>query len=103
MDNIQKTGLDVLFYGQEHYDTLAILSKKDDVTHEQVSDLMKNQKLLSNKDLMIRNFGELIENLKECENYIDRVLVSNNHNILTLYRMEVRNQMQTLADYLIIV
>ena len=67
LDNIQKTGLDVLFYGQEHYDTLAILSKKDDVTHEQVSELMTNQKLLSNKDLMIRNFGELIENLKECE------------------------------------
>lgn len=66
----------MLFYGQEHYDTLAILSKKDDMTHEQVSELMKNQKLLSNKDLMIRNFGELIENLKECETYIDRVIVT---------------------------
>ena len=55
---------------------MAILSKKDDVTHEHVSELMKNQKLLSNKDLMIRNFGELIENLKECEHYIDSVIVS---------------------------
>jgi len=40
-----------------------------------VSELMKNQKLLSNKDLMVRNFGELIHNLKECEEYVDRVIV----------------------------
>ena len=35
---------------------------------------MSKQKLLSNKDLMIRNFDELIYNLKECEHYIDNVL-----------------------------
>jgi hypothetical protein len=26
LDNYQRSGLDVLFYGQEHFDTLAILS-----------------------------------------------------------------------------
>jgi hypothetical protein len=26
MDKFQRSGLDVLFYGQEHFDTLAILS-----------------------------------------------------------------------------
>jgi hypothetical protein len=33
LDNFQKTGLDVLFYGQEHFDTLAILSMKDEMTN----------------------------------------------------------------------
>jgi hypothetical protein len=74
-DDYQKTGLDVLFYGQDHYDTLAILSMKDDMKETKVADLMNNQKLLSNKDLLIRNFGQLIENLKECEDYIQDVMV----------------------------
>jgi len=43
---------------------------KDDMSNEKVSDLMTNQKLLSNKDLMIKNLDNLIENLKECEDYI---------------------------------
>lgn len=68
----------MLFYGQDHYDTLAILSMKDDMKETKVADLMSNQKLLSNKDLLIRNFGQLIENLKECEDYIQEVVVTNN-------------------------
>jgi len=28
MDQYQRSGLDVLFYGQEHFDTLAILSQR---------------------------------------------------------------------------
>jgi hypothetical protein len=35
---------------------------------------MENQKLLSNKGLMLKNFEEVIENLKECENYIQEVI-----------------------------
>ena len=68
--------MDVLFYGQDHYDTLAILSKKENISYENVSHLMEYQKLLSNKDLMLRNFGELIENLRACESYADNVIVS---------------------------
>ena len=75
MDNYQKTGLDVLFYGQEHFDTLAILSMKEEMPLEKVSDLMKNQKLFSNKELMIRNLGKLCLNLDECEKYIQGVIV----------------------------
>lgn len=70
LDNFHKTGLDVLFYGQEHFDTLAILSMKDDMSNEKVKDLMTNQKLLSNRDLMIKNLDNLINNLSECEDYI---------------------------------
>jgi hypothetical protein len=57
LDNYHKTGLDVLFYGQEHFDTLAILSMKEEMKDGKVSELMKNQKLFSNKELMIRNLG----------------------------------------------
>jgi len=59
MDHYQRSGLDVLFYGQEHFDTLAILSQRasstDQMNEGKVSDLMKNQKLFSNKELMLRN------------------------------------------------
>lgn len=74
LENFQKTGLDVLFYGQEHFDTLAILSMKDDMSNEKVKDLMTNQKLLSNRDLMIKNLDSLIHNLNECEDYIQSVI-----------------------------
>ena len=30
--------------------------------------------MISNKDLMAKNFQEVIENLTECENYIQKVL-----------------------------
>jgi hypothetical protein len=57
MDLQQRTGLDVLFYGQDHFDTLAILSQRsqENMSEQKVSDLMKNQKLFSNKELMLRN------------------------------------------------
>jgi hypothetical protein len=31
LDKIERSGLDVLFYGQEHFDTLAILNDKKEV------------------------------------------------------------------------
>jgi len=43
---------------------------KQEMTNEKVADLMTNQRLLSNKDLMLKNLEQLIENLKECEDYI---------------------------------
>ena len=70
VDNYHKSGLDMLFYGQEHFDTLAILSMKEDMTNDKVSDLMKNQKLFSNKELLTKNLGQLAVNLDECKNYI---------------------------------
>jgi len=47
---------------------------KDDMSNEKVKDLMTNQKLLSNKDLMIKNLDNLINNLSECEDYIQQVI-----------------------------
>ncbi len=63
----------MLFYGQEHFDTLAILSQKDDedmMSEGRIGDLMKNQKLFSNKELMTRNLQQLTVNMQECEAYI---------------------------------
>jgi hypothetical protein len=76
VDDYSKSGLDILFYGQDHNDTLSILSTHQDRSESEMKDIMTNQKLLSNKDLMSRNFGEVIKNLKECEHYIQQVLVS---------------------------
>mmetsp|Transcript_17442 Transcript_17442/g.16646 ORF Transcript_17442/g.16646 Transcript_17442/m.16646 type:complete len:165 (+) Transcript_17442:465-959(+) len=74
IQDYHKSGLDVLFYGQDHNDTLSILSTHKDRSEEEIISLMSNQQLLSNKELMIRNFNEVIKNLKECESYIQKVV-----------------------------
>jgi len=40
IQNFQQTGLDVLFYGQEHFDTIAILDDKRDISQETIGDLI---------------------------------------------------------------
>ena len=81
MDQYQRSGLDVLFYGQEHFDTLAILSQIPSqqengggMSEGKIGDLMKNQKLFSNKELMVRNLQQLCLNMHECEQYIKDVI-----------------------------
>ena len=76
LQNFEKTGLDVIFYNQDHYDTMAILQQREDVSQNEIGALMENQKLLANKDLMQKNFKEVTENLKEAEQYIQQVIVS---------------------------
>lgn len=39
-----------------------------------IGDLMKNQKLFSNKELMTRNLQQLCINMQECEQYIQDVI-----------------------------
>lgn len=77
LDSYDKTGLDVLFYGQDHYDTMAILDDKKDISQETIGDLLKKQKILSNRQLMLKNFGKLIENLSDCETYIQSIIDGN--------------------------
>ena len=68
----EKTGLDIIFFGQNHFDTMAILQQRKgkEITQDQLGPMMENQKLLSNKTLMIKNFEEVVDNLKECDEYI---------------------------------
>jgi len=35
---------------------------------------MKNQKILSNRNVLLKNMAKLIENLSDCENYIQAVV-----------------------------
>jgi|688.fasta_scaffold1509466_2 hypothetical protein len=35
---------------------------------------MNKQKILSNRELMLKNFKKLIENLEDCEDYIKKVI-----------------------------
>ena len=42
VDNIERTGLDVLFYGQEHFDTMAIIQDKREMDSETISEMSKN-------------------------------------------------------------
>jgi hypothetical protein len=75
LTNFEKSGLDVLFYGQEHFDTMAILDdKRETFSQASIGDLVKNQKILSNRQLMLKNFRKLIENLDDCENYVQSVV-----------------------------
>ena len=60
MKEFQKTGLDVIFYGQDHYDTMAIVSERHQPKQDEIGQLLQEQKLLSNKDLLGRNFDEVI-------------------------------------------
>lgn len=76
MGNYEQTGLDVIFYGQDHYDTMAIISERQQPKQDEIGQLVAEQKLLSNKDLLARNFAEVIQNLEECDAYIEGVIVS---------------------------
>lgn len=72
--DFERTGLDMLFFGQEHVDTMAILQKEDSVSLADIGNLMSNQKLFSNKEMMLRNLKEVIDNLTDCEQYIQGVV-----------------------------
>lgn len=47
---------------------MAILTK--DVDHNQYSQLIERQQLLKNKELLQKNFKEVVDNLRDCESYI---------------------------------
>lgn len=49
---------------------MAILQQREDVPQDQYANLMSEQKLLNNKDLLLKNFKEVIANLVDCESYI---------------------------------
>lgn len=49
---------------------MAILQQRNDIEQSEIGSLMENQKLLSNKDLMLKNFTEVIANLKDAEEYV---------------------------------
>jgi hypothetical protein len=49
---------------------MAILQQREDVAQNEYAGLIEKQKLLNNKDLLLKNFKEVIANLQDCESYI---------------------------------
>lgn len=74
IQDYEKSGLDILFFGQEHYDTMAILQQREDIAQDKYAGLLAEQKILNNKDLLLKNFKEVIANLQDCDNYIQSVI-----------------------------
>lgn len=74
LTNFGETGLDMIFFGQEYLDTMAINEDKRELSLESLNELIKSQKVLSNRDMMLQNFGRLIENLTECEDYLQAII-----------------------------
>lgn len=50
------------------------MQNEKEIDYDTIPALKESQKLISNKDLMSKNFNEVIENLEECEKYIQEVL-----------------------------
>lgn len=69
MTNFAQTGLDILFYGQEFYDTMAILDNNStrDINKDNIGELKESQRILSNRAVMHKNLSKLVENLQDCE------------------------------------
>jgi len=40
--DFEKTGLDLIFFGQEHYDTMAILKKKEEISQDEIGGLIRD-------------------------------------------------------------
>jgi len=74
LQNIDETGLDVLFYGQDHFDTMTIVDERMKINQETIHEMMENQQILSNRDVMLKNLQNLITGLNECEAYIEKVV-----------------------------
>lgn len=64
----------MVFFGQEYSDTMAILDDKRDINVDQLNEIIEKQRILSNRELMLHNFGRLLDNLGECQKYISDVL-----------------------------
>lgn len=42
VNNFDKTGLDVIFYGQDHFDTMAVIEDKREMDTETIGQMLKN-------------------------------------------------------------
>lgn len=49
LDDLAASGLDVLMYNQEHFDTMSILGNKKDVSQDTIGDFIDKQKILANR------------------------------------------------------
>jgi hypothetical protein len=57
---------------------MAILdeNEKRDITQGNIGELKENQAILSNRHVMAKNLSKLIENLEDCEGYIENAITN---------------------------
>lgn len=53
---------------------MAIVSERQQPKQDEIGQLLSDQKLLPNKDLLARNFDEVIHNLEDCDAYIQTII-----------------------------
>lgn len=53
---------------------MAIVSERQQPKQSEIGQLLTEQKLLSNKDLLSRNFDEVISNLEDCDKFIQTII-----------------------------
>jgi len=53
---------------------MSILDDKRNINQSTIGDLIKDQRILSNRNVMLKNLKNLTESLAECEQYIDNVV-----------------------------
>ena len=52
---------------------MAIIQDKRDLDTETIEKMQSGQKILGNREVMLKNFHKLVESLNECESYIQNV------------------------------
>ena len=52
---------------------MAVIQDKMEMEDEKLGGLLKDQKILGNREVMLKNFHKLVESLNECEAYIESV------------------------------
>ena len=78
--DLGRTGLDVVCFGQEHFDTISLLLNQredkgsQDEQQDHLQELMKRQKLYSNVELFRKNVEDVIEMIERCLRYVNQVL-----------------------------
>jgi len=53
---------------------MSILNDRRDLTTDDIKEMSGSAKILENRELMLNNFRQLIDNLDECEKYIKDVV-----------------------------
>ena len=71
MDQYERTGLDLLCFGQEENDTLAVLLNEDEYDEKRINEITTKQQLYSNKELIKKNLQNVIQILESFESYVD--------------------------------
>ena len=52
---------------------MAVIQDKMEMEDATLGGLLRDQKILGNREVMLKNFHKLVESLNQCEDYIEKV------------------------------